>query len=37
MTLIKHDLKDKWILDSGATNHMTGKPELLDGTTMINK
>ena len=31
--LINHDLRDKWILDSGATNHMTGNPELLDGTT----
>jgi len=35
MELIKHDLKDKWILDSGATNHMTGNPELLDGTTSL--
>jgi len=31
--LINHDLKDKWILDSNATDHMTGNPELLDGTT----
>ena len=33
MRLINHDLKDKSILDSGATKHMTGNPELLDGTT----
>ena len=33
--LMNHDLKDKWILDSGATNHMTGNPELLDGTTCL--
>ena len=31
MKLINHDLKDKRILDSGAINHMTGSPELLDG------
>ena len=31
MKLINHDLKDKWI----ATNHMTGNPELLDGTTCL--
>jgi len=35
MKLINHDLKDKWILDSGTTNHMTGNPELLDGTTCL--
>jgi hypothetical protein len=35
MNLINHDLKDKWIVDSGATNHMTGNPELLDGTTCL--
>jgi len=35
MKLINHDLKDKWILDSGATNHMTGNPELLDCTTCL--
>jgi hypothetical protein len=35
MKLINHDLKDKWILDSGATNQMTGNPELLDGTTFL--
>ena len=35
MKLINHDLKDKWILDSGATNHMTGNPELLNGTTCL--
>ena len=35
MKLINHDLKDKWILDSGASNHMTGNPELLDGTTCL--
>ena len=35
MKLINHDLKDKWILDSGATNHKTGNPELLDGTTCL--
>ena len=33
MKHINHDLKEKWILDSGATNHMTGNPELLDGAT----
>ena len=33
--LINHDLKDKWILDSGATNHMTGNPEILDCTTCL--
>ena len=32
MKLINHDLKNKWILDSGATSDMTGNPELLDGT-----
>jgi hypothetical protein len=35
MKSINHNLKDKWILDSGATNHMTGNPELLDDTTCI--
>jgi len=35
MKLINYDLKDKWILDSGATNHMTGNSELLDGTTCL--
>jgi len=33
MKLIHHDLKDKWIQDNGATNHMTANQELLDGTT----
>jgi hypothetical protein len=31
----KHDLKDKRILDSGATNDMTGNSKLLDGTTCL--
>ena len=35
MKLINHDLKDKWILDSGAANHMTGNPELRDGTACL--
>jgi hypothetical protein len=35
MELINHDLKDNWILDSGATNHMTGNPELMDGTSCL--
>jgi len=35
MKLINHNLKDKWILDSGATNRMTRIPELLDGTTCL--
>jgi hypothetical protein len=35
MKLNYHDLKDKWILDSGATNHMIGNPELLNGTTCL--
>jgi len=35
MKLINNDLKDKWILDSGANNHMTGNPELLDGTKCL--
>jgi hypothetical protein len=35
MKLMNHDLKDEWILDSGATNHMTGNPELLDGTKCL--
>jgi len=35
MQLINNDLKDKWILDSGATNHMTGNPELLGGTACL--
>jgi len=35
MKLINHDFKDKWILDSGATNDMTGNPQLLDGTTCL--
>ena len=29
--LIDNDLKDKWILDNGSTNLMTGNPEHLDG------
>jgi hypothetical protein len=33
MKLVNHDFKNKWILGSGATNHMTENPELLDGTT----
>ena len=33
MKFIHHDLRDKWILDSGLTNPMTGNSELLDGTT----
>ena len=36
MKLTNNDLKDKWILDSGATNHMTGNPELLDGITCLD-
>jgi hypothetical protein len=35
MKLTNHDLRDKWILDSGATNHITGNPELLDATTCL--
>jgi len=35
MKLINYELKNKWILDSGAINHMTGHPELLDGTTCL--
>ena len=35
MKLINHDLKEKWILDSGATNHITANPELLHGTTYL--
>jgi hypothetical protein len=33
--LIIHDLKDKWILDSGVINHMTGHQELVDGITRL--
>jgi hypothetical protein len=35
MKLINPDLRDKWIIDRGATNYMTGNPELLDGTTCL--
>jgi len=35
MKLINYDLKDKWTLGSGSTNHMTGNPELLDGITCL--
>ena len=35
MKLMNIDLKDKSILDSGATNHMTGNPEIVDCTTCL--
>ena len=35
MKLTHNGLKEKWILDSGATNHMTGNPEIVDCTTCL--
>jgi len=35
MKLINHDLKDKWILDIGSTNHGSKNPDLLDITTCL--
>jgi hypothetical protein len=35
MKLINHDVKDKWIADSRATNYMAGNIEFVNGNTCL--